>query len=215
VQGEIKEAIFIGASCLIRTIFEEYEAFESDAEFSVDLISDAGLAQRAIFAGETFLMIFDPAYSVPKKAMHEAFVVEYLAHTANHIAQEIEYEEFTIRTAMSRILDAVGIDLGDGDADSPMEEDLDYWQYGIGFLAGDLVGDHDFEYATMLTRLDKLGASFVGGLFADLNLKDPNYFDAYESSYIEKNMNEIVSRCAKIIEFIEKYQKRGNFRPHP
>ena len=45
--------------------------------FSVDLITEANLAQRAVFAGETFLMIFDPAYSVPKKAMHEAFVVEF------------------------------------------------------------------------------------------------------------------------------------------
>jgi hypothetical protein len=93
VQSEIKEAIFIGASCLIRTIFEEYEDFETFTQYSVDIVNEANLVQRTIFAGETFLMIFDPSYSVPKKAMHEAFVVEYLAHTASHIANEIENGE--------------------------------------------------------------------------------------------------------------------------
>ena len=215
VQGEVKEAIFIGASCLIRTIFEEYEDFETVTQYSVDIVKEANLVQRTIFAGETFLMIFDPSYTVPKKAMHEAFVVEYLAHTASHIALEIESGKTTIRTAMSRILDTVGIDLGDGDVDDPMEEDLEYWQYGLGLLAGDLVGDHDFEYATMLSRLDDLGASVVGKLFAGMNMKDPKYFDGYDSTYIEKKMNQIVSRCARIVEFIEKYQKTGNFRAHP
>ena len=35
-------------------------------------------------------MIFDPAYSVPTKAMHEAFVVEFLIHTVSHIMDEID-----------------------------------------------------------------------------------------------------------------------------
>ena len=85
----------------------------------------------------------------------------------------------------------------------------------FSWIAAELVGDFDFEYSSVLNRLDELGASFVGRLFADLNLKETEYFEGYSSSYIEKNMNEIVSRCAKIIDFIEKYQKNGNFRPHP
>ena len=215
VQSEIKEAIFVGASCLLRTIFEEFEEFEGVTEYSVDIVNEANLTQRTIFAGEAFLMIFDPAYSVPKKAMHEAFVVEYLLHTVSHISKEISNEEFDLRKDMSRVFDAVGIDMGDGDADGPMEEDLDYWQYGFGLLAGELVGDQDFEYASLLTRLDELGASVVGKLFAGLNMKDPKYFDGYDSDYIEENLNQIVARCAKIIEFIEKYEKNGNFRPQP
>ena len=77
------------------------------------------------------------------------------------------------------------------------------------------MGNYDFEYATMLNRLDELGASVVGKLFANMNMKEPKYFDGYDSSYIEKNLTQIVARCAKIIEFIEKYQKNGNFRPQP
>ena len=45
-------------------------------------------------------------------------------------------------------------------------------------------------------------------------MKHPQYFDGHDSSYIEKNLNEIVARCAKIIDFIEKYQK-GEFPPSP
>jgi len=60
-----------------------------------------------------------------------------------------------------------------------------------------------------------MGAAFVGRLFSDLNAKGSDYFEGYDSSYIEKNMNQIVSKCAKIIDFIEKYQKSGNFRAHP
>jgi len=212
VQAEIKEAVFHGASCLLRTIFEEYEAFESEANFSVDLITEANLAQRAIFAGETFLMIFDPAYSVPKKAMHEAFVVEFLMHTVSHIADEIEQSTFELRKDMFRVIRKV---LKHTEVEYYFESNVEEWQEDFSWIAAELVGNFDFEYSSMLNRLDELGASFVGKIFADLNLKDPNYFDGYSSSYIEKNMNEIVSRCAKIIDFIEKYQKSGNFRPHP
>ncbi|MBU88872.1 MAG: hypothetical protein CMA57_00525 [Euryarchaeota archaeon] len=212
VQAEIKEAVFHGASCLLRTIFEEYEAFESEANFSVDLITEANLAQRAIFAGETFLMIFDPAYSVPKKAMHEAFVVEFLMHTVSHIADEIEQSTFELRKDMFRVIRKV---LKHTEVEYYFESNVEEWQEDFSWIAAELVGNFDFEYSSMLNRLDELGASFVGKIFADLNLKDPNYFDGYSSSYIEKNMNQIVSKCAKIIDFIEKYQKSGNFRPHP
>tara|TARA_B100001093_G_scaffold317834_1_gene303223 strand:- start:33 stop:704 length:672 start_codon:yes stop_codon:yes gene_type:complete len=212
VQAEIKEAVFHGGACLLRTIFEEYEAFEAEAKFSVDLITEANLAQRAIFAGETFLMIFDPAYSVPKKAMHEAFVVEFLMHTVSHIADEIEQSTFELRKDMFRVIRKV---LKHTEVEYYFESNVEEWQEDFSWIAAELVGNFDFEYSSMLNRLDELGASFVGKIFADLNLKDPNYFDGYSSSYIEKNMNEIVSRCAKIIDFIEKYQKSGNFRPHP
>ena len=214
VRAEIKEAVFHGASCLIRTIFEEYEAFESEAKFSVDLITEANLAQRAIFAGETFLMIFDPAYSVPKKAMHEAFVVEYLMHTVSHIADEIEQSPatFELRKDMFRAIREV---LKHTEVEYYFESNVEEWQEDFSWIAAELVGDFDFEYSSVLNRLDELGASFVGRLFANLNLKETEYFEGYSSSYIEKNMNEIVSRCAKIIDFIEKYQKSGNFRPHP
>lgn len=212
VQAEIKEAVFHGGACLLRNIFEEYEAFESEAKFSVDLISEASLAQRAVFAGETFLMIFDPAYSVPKKAMHEAFVVEFLMHTVSHIADEIEQSTFELRKDMFKVTRKV---LKHTEVEYYFESNVEEWREDFSWIAAELVGNFDFEYSSMLNRLDELGASFVGKIFADLNLKDPNYFDGYSSSYIEKNMNEIVSRCAKIIDFIEKYQKSGNFRAHP
>lgn len=218
VEAEIKEAVFVGASCLLRSVFEDFEEFESRVEYSVDLLNEIGLTHRAIFAGEAFLMIFDPAYSVPTKAMHEAFVVEFLMHTVSHIMDEIDQGGTELRTEMVRLTDTLYSrypHLGWLEVCGAEEDDIDEWQRAFGSIAMILVGEHDFEYATMLNRLDELGASMVGKLFAGLNMKDPQYFDGYDSSYIEKNLNEIVARCAKIIDFIEKYQKRGNFRPHP
>ncbi len=212
VQSEIKEAVFAGASCLIRSVFEDFEEFENTTEYSVDLVELASMTQRTIFAGETFLMIFDPAYSVPQKAMHEAFVVEYLMHTIGHIGNEIANEEYDLRKDMFRVIHSV---LSSPEVESFDEEDIGLWQEDFSWIAAELVGNYDFEYATMLNRLDEMGASVVGKLFAGMNMKDPKYFDGYDSDYIEKNLNQIVARCAKIIDFIEKYQKNGNFRPHP
>ena len=67
----------------------------------------------------------------------------------------------------------------------------------------------------MLNRLDEMGASLLVNYSLSLNAKGPEYFDGYDAAYIEKNLNQIVGKCAKIIEFIEKYQKSGNFRAHP
>ncbi|MBK37919.1 MAG: hypothetical protein CMB45_02900 [Euryarchaeota archaeon] len=212
VHSDFKEAIFPGAACLLRTIFEEYESFEEEKEFSVELINQTNLTQRAVFAGEAFLMLFDPGFSLPKRALHEAFAVEFLLHTVSHISNEIFSEEFELRRNVLPIFDRhyPGHSLGGWD-----NEDLDDWQEVFGYIAAELVGEQDFEYGLMLNRLDDMGASFVGRLFSDLNAKGPNYFDGYDTAYIEKNMNQIVGKCAKIIEFIEKYQKNGNFRAHP
>ena len=212
VQMEIKAALFPGAACLLRSTFEDFEAFDNSVEYSIDLLTNANMAQRTVFAGEAFLMLFDPGYSVPLKAMHEAFVVEYLMHTVSHIAHVIEAEEYLLRKDMFRVINTV--------LDSPEvtqfdEEDTGLWQEDFSYIATELVGNHDFEYGSMLNRLDEMGASVVGKLFAGLNMKEPHYFDGYSPAYIEKNLNKIVARCAKIIEFIEKYQKSGNFRPHP
>ena len=54
VEAEVKEAVFVGASCLLRSVFEDFEEFESRVEYSVDLLNEIGLTHRAIFAGEAF-----------------------------------------------------------------------------------------------------------------------------------------------------------------
>ena len=212
VRSDFKEAIFPGASCLIRRVFEEYEEFESDTNFSMDLLSQSNLTQRAIFAGEAFLMLFDPSVSITKRAMHEAFAAEFLLHTVSHISAEIDEGKSELRRDMIRVLD-------NHYRNHPVNgwgcEVIDSWQEAFGYIAAELVGNEDFEYGVMLNRLDEMGAAFVGRLFSDLNDKGPDYFEGYESSYIEENMNRIVTKCAKIIEFIEKYQKSGNFRAHP
>ena len=212
VDGGFKEAIFPGAACLIRAVFEEYECFEEGTEFSMDLINQSNLVQRAVFAGEAFLMLFDPSVSIPKRAMHEAFVAEFLLHTVSHISNEIFEGGNELRMSMVRVLD-------DHYQNHPVtnwnNSCIDDWQEAFGYIAAELVGDQDFEYGVMLNRLDEMGAAFVGRLFSDLNAKGSDYFEGYDTSYIEKNMNQIVSKCAKIIDFIEKYQKSGNFRAHP
>lgn len=211
VHTKTKEAIFSGAACCLRSVFEDYEEFESTMVFSVDLINESNLTQRAIFAGEAFLMIFDPACSLDKRAMHEAFIVEFLMHTVTHIAQEIEEGTYDLRKQMFPVID----ELVNHSVDGWEDDDIDDWQEAFGHISYALVGEHDFEYGVMLNRLDELGASVVGKLFSSLNLKSPEYFDGYDSDYIEDNLNLIVRNCAKIIEFIEKYQKSGNFRAHP
>jgi hypothetical protein len=211
VESDFKEALFPGAACLIRDVFEEYEAYEAKSVFSVDLINQASLAQRAIFAGEAFLMLFDPACVIPPRAMHEAFATEFLMHTLSHIACEIEDEVFELRKDMYRVIDThFSHNLYSWNCD-----DLEEWQEAFAWIAEILVGNQDFEYGSMLGRLDDLGASFIGKLFADLNQKNDLYFEAHESKHIEANMTQIVQKCAKIIDFIEKYQKSGNFRAHP
>jgi hypothetical protein len=211
VHSDFKEALFPGAACLIRSVFEEYEEYESESVFSVDLINQASLAQRAIFAGEAFLMLFDPGCVIAPRAMHEAFATEFLMHTLSHIASDIEDEEFELRKNMYRVIDThFSHNLCSWNCD-----DLEEWQEAFGWIAEELVGNQDFEYGSMLNRLDDLGASFVGKLFADLNQKNDMYFEPYDTKHIEANMTQIVGKCAKIIDFIEKYQKSGNFRAHP
>ena len=212
VHSDFKEAIFPGAACLLRSVFEEYENFEEVSQFSIEVINQSNLTQRAVFAGEAFLMIFDPGISIPKRAMHEAFVAEFLLHTVSHISGEMYDEVYDLRKTMLPIFDR---HFPNHRLGSWNNEDLDEWQEAFGYIAAELVGEQDFEYGVMLNRLDEMGASFVGRLFADLNAKGSNYFDGYDAAYIEKNMNQIVGKCAKIIEFIEKYQKSGNFRAHP
>ena len=107
VNAEVKETIFPGAACLLRTIFEDYEEYESEAEFSIELINDISRAQRAIFAGETFLLLFDPSFCIPQRALHEAFATEFLLHTLSHIATEVREEKTELRIRMFKVLSQI------------------------------------------------------------------------------------------------------------
>ena len=212
VQSEVKEIMFVGASCLICSIFEDFEEFEDRLEYTVDLINDVSLTQRTVFAAETFLMVFDPAYSVPQRALHDAFIVEFLMHTLTHIAEEVERGDYTLREAIFPALSEL---VPSPEVLSSEEDLVSEWQEDFYWVAHDLIGEFDFEFGEMLKRLEGMQAPYVGRLFAGLNMKSPRYFDGYDSKYIEDNLNEIVRKCAKIIDFIHKYEKNGNFRPHP
>jgi hypothetical protein len=212
VNQDIKKVLWPGASCVIRHVFEDFETYENDTEYSCELIGLSGLTQRAIAAGEAFLMLYDPEYSVPIRALHEAFVVEFALHGVSHILNEIDDNQYDLRQTLFPVMETNGWakDLVGWD-----DNDLDSWKVAMGGLAVQLGGEGDFEYGVMMHRLDSMGASMVGRLFSSLNLKDPKYFDAYSPEYIEENINQIVTRCAKIIEFIDKFEKSGDFRLHP
>ena len=45
VNAEIKEALFPGAACLLRTVFDDYEEFENNADFSIELLNDVSKSQ--------------------------------------------------------------------------------------------------------------------------------------------------------------------------
>ena len=214
VNAEVKEAIFPGASCLLRTIFEDYEEYENEANFSILLLGDINRAQRAIFAGEAFLLLFDPSFCIPQRALHEAFATEFLLHTLSHIEDEIVDERTELRMRMFKVLGQISFkntqQLG-----SWQNEDLEDWQECLASVAYQLVGEPHYEYLDILNKLDRVGAGELGRIFLDLNEMPDDYFEGYNNAYFDKNMNKIVSRCAKIIDFIEKYQENGNFRPHP
>ncbi len=214
VNAEVKETIFPGAACLIRTIFEDYEEYESNAEFSIELINDISKAQRAIFAGETFLLLFDPSFAIPQRAMHEAFATEFLLHTLSHIAVEVRDGKTKLRMRMFDVLGQIS-PTNTQQLGSWQNEDLDTWQECFVSVAYQLVGDPHYEYLDVLNKLDRVGAGEIARVFLDLHEMPEHYFDGYDEEYFDKNMNKIVSRCAKIIDFIEKYQENGNFRPHP
>ena len=214
VNAEIKEAIFPGAACLLRTVFEDYEEYESAAEFSIELIHDISRAQRAIFAGEAFLLLFDPSFRIPQRDLHEAFASEFLLHTLSHIATEIRDEEADLRARMFKVLGQ----LSPTNAEQLghwQNEDLDVWQECFASVAYQLVGEAHYEYLDVLNKLDRVGAGEIARVFLDLHDMPDDYFEGYDSDYFANNMNQIVTRCAKIIDFIEKYQEKGNFRPHP
>jgi len=214
VNSEVKEIIFPGAACLLRSIFEDYEEYESKADFTIELIEDISRAQRAIFAGEAFLLLFDPAFCIPQRAMHEAFASEFLLHTLTHISSEINSEGTELRMRMFRVLSQIS-SKNSQQLGGWQNEDLDAWQECFGGVAYQLIGEPHYEYLDVLNKLDRVGAGEIGRVFLDLNEMPENYFDGYDDKYFEENMNQIVTRCAKIIDFIEKYQKSGNFRPHP
>jgi hypothetical protein len=156
-------------------------------------------------------MVYDPAFSVPVKALHEAFVTEFALHTVSHILHELDDEYYEIRQALYPLLVA---NSATGRLVGWHDDDLEAWQDAVGIIAIGLVGEADFEYGSMLHRLDAAGASMVGRLFANLNFKDPAYFDSYSPEYIEENINQIVAQCAKIIDFIDKYEKNGDSPLH-
>lgn len=211
IDVDVKRVIWPGASCLIRQVFDDYESYEDNTEYMHEVIEIASLKQRCIAAGEAFLMIFDPVYCVPVRALHEAFVSEFCAHTVSHIMQEIEENNNDLRMDLYPILSKKTRNLLRG----PSDNDVENWQHPIGQILVEIVGDGEFEYGAMVHKMDDYGAEFVGRLFAGLNDKPREYFDGYDSEYIEDNINQIVSRCAQIIDFIETYEKNGDFRLHP
>ena len=209
VERDIKKMLWPGASCIVRQVFEDFETYENNTEYSCDLIALSNLSQRAIAVGEAFLMVYDPAFSVPVKALHEAFIAEFALHTVSHILHEIDDNKYNLRQAIYPLL----VVNEDGAKDQLVgwdDNDIDSWQDSMGIIVMGLIGDDDFEYGAMLHRLDAVGASVVGRLFANMNLKDPAYFDIYSSEYIEENINETVALCARIIEHIDKYEKNGD-----
>lgn len=214
VNAEVKETIFPGAACLLRTIFEDYEEYENKAEFSIELINDISRAQRAIFAGETFLLLFDPSFCIPQRALHEAFATEFLLHTLSHIASEVREEKTELRTRMFKVLSQIS-PTNTQQLGSWQNEDLEVWQECFASVAYQLVGEPHYEYLDVLNKLDRVGAGEIARVFLDLHEMPDDYFEGYDTDYFDKNMNKIVARCAKIIDFIEKYQENGNFRPHP
>jgi len=211
VDVESKRVIWPGASCLIKQVFDDYESYEHNTEYNHDIVELASLKQRCIAAGEAFLMIFDPNFSVHTRALHEAFVSEFCAHTVSHILDEIEDGENKLRLKLYPILRKKTRHLLRGAND----DDIENWQYPIGQILIDIIGNGEFEYGAMVHKMDDYGAEFVGRLFAGLNDKPKNYFDAYDDEYIENNINQIVSHCAQIIDFIDKYEKTGDFTLHP
>mgnify|MGYP005630763203 FL=1 len=214
VNRDIKKLLWPGVSCVIRHVFEDFETYENDTLFSCDLITLSNLTQRAIAAGEAFLMLYDPTFSVPVKALHEAFITEFALHTVSHILHEIDDNNYEVRQAIYPLLVANE----DGAKDQLVgwdDNNLDSWQDAIGIIIIGLIGEADFEYGSMLHRLDGAGASMVGRLFANLNFKDPAYFDSYSPEYIEENINQIVAQCAKIIDFIDKYERSDDSPLHP
>ena len=211
IDLESKRVIWPGASCLIRQVFEDYESYENNTDYIHEIVELASLKQRCIAAGEAFLMIFDPHYSSPVRALHEAFVSEFCAHTVAHISLEIEDGENKLRMELYPILRDRTRHLLRG----PSDNDIENWQYPIGQILVDIIGDGEFEYGAMVHKMDDYGAEFVGRLFAGMNGKPKNYFDPYDDEYIEQNINEIVSQCAQIIDFIETYEKNGDFTLHP
>lgn len=214
VSAEVKELLFPGVSCLLRTIFEDYESFENEAEFSHEFLEDISRGQRAIFAGETFLLLFDPSFKVEQRAMHEAFANEFLLHTLSHIATEIRDERTELRKQLFKALCAISL-TNQKQLGVWQNEDLDIWQECFSGVAFQLVGEPHYEYLDVLNKLDRVGAGEIARVFIDLHDMPENFFEGHDEEYFEENMTKIVARCSKIIEFIEKYQENGNFRPHP
>lgn len=214
VNAEVKEALFPGAACLLRTVFDDYEEFENNADFSIELLNDVSKSQRAIFAGETFLLLFDPSFAIPQRAMHEAFASEFLLHTLSHIVNDIHEEKTELRKRMFKVLGVIS-PKNTSQLGSWQNEDLDVWQECFASVAYQLVGEPHYEYLDVLNKLDRVGAGEIARVFLDLHEMPDDYFEGYDEDYFQQNMNQIVTRCAKIIDFIEKYQENGNFRPHP
>ena len=154
-------------------------------------------------------MVYDPTFSAPVKALHEAFIAEFALHTVSHILQEIDDNKYKLRQAIYPLL-VVNESGAEGDLVGWDDNDIDSWQTSMGIIVMELIGDDDFEYGTVLHRLDAAEASMAGRIFASLNLKDPAYFDIYSSEYIEENINKTVALCARIIEHIDKYEKNGD-----
>ena len=214
VNAEVKELLFPGVSCLLRTVLEDYESFDNEAEFSHEFLGHISRGQRAVFAGEAFLLLFDPSFNIEQRAMHEAFASEFLLHTLSHIATDIRDEKVELRQRMFKVLCAISL-TNKQQLVSWQNEDLDIWQECFSGVAFRLIGEPHYEYLDVLSKLDGLGAGEIARVFIDLHEMPENYFDGYEEEYLEENLTQIVARCAKIIDFIEKYQENGNFRAHP
>lgn len=214
VSAEIKALLFPGVSCLLRTVLEDYESFDNEAEFSHEFLKDISREQRAIFAGEAFLLLFDPSFKIEQRAMHEAFASEFLLHSLSHLATDIKNEKTELRKQLFKALWTIS-PINQLQLHSWENEDLDVWQECFSGVIFQLVGEGHYEYLEVLNKLDKVGAGEIARVFIDLHDIRENFFEGYDKEYFEENMTKIVTRCAKIIDFIEKYQENGNFRPHP
>jgi len=190
---EEKTVIWTGATCVLVSLFDEFEEMDiNKMHLGVELLDRLGHSNRAFFAAETFLMLFDDKFTVPLRAIHEAFAVAFCMHTAGHVIKRDPAGE-VLRAILYPILTS----LEESELSGPQDSRPEAWTHSVSCLADKFVPEFDYELGIFFSgaeaEIDAMKVVATG------TKRPPFYFTPYGAPYIAARIDDYVTRTHKIL----------------
>jgi len=192
----VKVIAYSGAMCTLKTVFDDYEEMTFEpTDLNEDALDSLSLANRAVFAAETFLMLYDDSYKTCVRAFHQAFFSHFIFHTYHHVMSDPE-----LRPKMLLALRQFpGCEL------YSTEDDEDAWFNAFTNVLDHHIPDEHFELAGAVLMCAEEELDTEGSKLALVCEKHANFFLPYTSQRISTKIDALVAGVRETIEKNKKY----------